>query len=427
MNPPSLESRSSSFSQDHETSLVHGSSIPNFDIMDKTNWSPMETTDSQSNMDQHSFVKFTAFSGLNSNDMDFEVSHKNMLNSEHKNRLYKEELLIHEHLRCEVFGAATKLTNFYKFSDHTRYLCLSYIDAVLAKYTIITSQINVLAYCSLILAAKLEEKYGRLPKVDEGLEILPDVDSREAIFHYERYIFQSLNFEINLKTPFSFLSVFLQKGVVTEPEIAQAKGQKNHSGFEETFKKLALFFLEASVQRYHFSKYKSSVVAVSVIFLTRGCLGLKGLTPRLETQLRTCWDEIKECVTNLLNLTKHHNLDFAQKFNEGIKIVEKDISFRNMPPIDLFSPAIQNEKTHFSQKKCDPETSSEIEKKTDLKKRISKKTSKNDVKNFRSSERENLDDLDKSFNDLNLKKMNSTKNISGQPSWRRNTRKLSKL
>lgn len=389
----------------------------------------METMDSQSNLDQHPFVKFTAYSGVNSNDMDLEVSHKNMLDSEHKNRLYKEELLTDEEIRCEVFRAATLLTDYFKYSHQTHYLCLSYIDVVLAKYAIIKCQIHVLAYCSLILAAKLEENYAGLPKIEKGLEILKNVgvDSKEAIFHYERYIFQTLNFETNLKTPFSFLSLFLQKGVVTEPEIPQDKGQKTRSGFEETFQNLALFFLQASVERYQFNKYKSSVVAASVIFLTRGCLGLQGLTPRLEAQLCTCWNKIKECVTNLLNLTKHHNLDFSQKFREAIIILENDINLRNMPPIDLFSTPIQNDKTHFSQKKFDPESSSGIEKKTDLKKRIIKKTPKNDVKNFRSNEREHFDDLDKSFDDLNLKKMNSTKNVSGQTSSRRNTRKNSRI
>ena len=425
MNPTFQERRTISTTDDLESSIAQAISGLTLDTNCKDYWSPLDTVDNNFISQTNSFIPFSAFLGLNSNQIDFEVSHTNMLNSEQVGRIYKEEMLLQEHIRTEVFKASTELTKYFQYSHHTRYLSLSYIDAVLAKYSIIPSQIIVLGYCSLILAAKLEENYQYLPRIEKAMEILRNVDSKEAIFHYERYIFETIGFNTNLKTPFAFLNLFLQKGVVTENEISEATGEKSRGEFEDTFQHLSLFFLEAAVQRYHFNKYRSSVVAASVIFLTRGCLGLKGLTPSLEKHIRCNWHQINECVSFLLNLTKFNNHDFARKFTQAIKEVEKEIHERNNPSSS--GASIIEECTQIlSQKSSNSEQSSESDRKTGVKKRIARKSSKTDVKNFRSNENKNFSDLNETFGDISLTRTNSMRNPTGHASSRRAARKSSK-
>ncbi|KAJ0797705.1 putative cyclin domain-containing protein [Helianthus annuus] len=134
---------------------------------------------------------------------------------------------------------------------------------------------------SLLLSSKYEDIWH--PKVMELISITAETYTREQMLGLETKILKTLNFRLNLPTPYVFGLRFLRA----------AQGGKK-------FENLAYFLIEVCLVEYDALHYKPSLLYASPIYVARCTLSLTlAWTPLLckhsryqEFQIRDCADMI---------------------------------------------------------------------------------------------------------------------------------------
>ncbi|KAL0352094.1 UNVERIFIED_CONTAM: putative cyclin-A3-1 [Sesamum calycinum] len=143
----------------------------------------------------------------------------------------------------------------YKLLSDTLYLTVSYIDRFLSVNAINRQRLQLLGVSSMLIASKYEEISP--PHVEDFCYITDNTYTTEDVVKMEADVLKSLKFEMGNPTIKTFLRKFTQ--------IAQ----EDYESSSEQLEFLGGYLAELSLLDYGCVKFLPSLVAASVIFLSR--------------------------------------------------------------------------------------------------------------------------------------------------------------
>lgn len=302
---------------------------------------------------------------------------ENLIKTQASNRFFNISLSNFQP-RLALINWIRRLCQNFKYSLTTFYLSIGILDAVLSLYQLEEIQYKLLGFISLYIAAKKHEQENKIPKIKEVILFFKGEFLESDFCEYELFIVNIFNWNFNLKTPFQFVSFFLSRGIVSSADFIENVSSET---IEETvFKveKLALYFLEISLDDYRFYMYTSIAIAASSIAAARIFLKLSFWNEYLETLTNVSWSSIEDCVGHLLKNSK-------------------DSPFLTLVDIENKLERINNDQFQTQT----PPKKKGIEQKTSDDKR-SEKGKKFDNKHLRNTKLSSFDDRESEYNDSQM-------------------------
>ncbi|KAI3465298.1 hypothetical protein Pfo_021961 [Paulownia fortunei] len=193
----------------------------------------------------------------------------------------------------------------YKLLSDTLYLTVSYIDRFLSMNVINRQRLQLLGVSSMLIASKYEEISP--PHVEDFCYITDNTYAKEEVVKMEADVLKSLKFEMGSPTVKTFLRRFTR--------IAQEDYESPSLQLEF----LGCYLAELSLLDYGCVKFLPSLVAASVVFLSRFTLQAK-LHPwnsALQSHSGYKAADLKECVGIL------HDLQMSRKGSALVAVREK--------------------------------------------------------------------------------------------------------
>ncbi|XP_047319623.1 putative cyclin-A3-1 [Impatiens glandulifera] len=143
----------------------------------------------------------------------------------------------------------------YKLQSDTLYLSVSYIDRFLSINPINKQRLQLLGVSSMLIASKFEEI--NPPTIDDFCYITDNTYRKEDLVKMEADILKSLKFEVSSPTILTFLRRLAR---ISEEDC-------KYQNLE--FELLGCYLAELSLLDYYCLKFLPSMIASSVVFLSR--------------------------------------------------------------------------------------------------------------------------------------------------------------
>ncbi|KAL2232636.1 putative cyclin-A3-1 [Sesamum indicum] len=193
----------------------------------------------------------------------------------------------------------------YKLLSDTLYLTVSYIDRFLSVNAINRQRLQLLGVSSMLIASKYEEISP--PHVEDFCYITDNTYTMEDVVKMEADVLKSLKFEMGNPTMKTFLRKFTQ--------IAQ----EDYESSSEQLEFLGGYLAELSLLDYGCVKFLPSLVAASVIFLSRFTLQPQLHPWNSALQRHSGYEaaDLKECVCIL------HDLQMSRRGSALVAVREK--------------------------------------------------------------------------------------------------------
>ncbi|CAK7347477.1 unnamed protein product [Dovyalis caffra] len=172
----------------------------------------------------------------------------------------------------------------YKLVSDTLYLTVSYIDRFLSFSLLNRQKLQLLGVSAMLIASKYEEI--NPPHVEDFCYITDNTYTKEEMVKMEADILKSLKFEMGNPTIKTFLRRFTRAA------------QEDYKASNLQLEFLGFYLAELSLLDYNCVKYLPSLVAASVIFLTRFLMRPKTYPWSSTLQQNTGYKavDLKECV-----------------------------------------------------------------------------------------------------------------------------------
>ena len=193
-------------------------------------------------------------------------------------------------MRSLIIERMITLHNSYKWRLHQEslHLAINILDRYASQVKISVREIDLIGISSLFIACKFEEP--RPPFICDFLPLSGNKYTKSELLKTEYTILSTLNFDILTVTPVTFLNYYL-----------------NHCHMDIKITWLSQYLLDTCSLDIEFCKFKSSIKAVSVLYLAR-YIG----------KINTVWDD---------ELRFHSGLkrnDFKQCLRMALKFIEKN-------------------------------------------------------------------------------------------------------
>ncbi|XP_047312535.1 putative cyclin-A3-1 [Impatiens glandulifera] len=200
----------------------------------------------------------------------------------------------------------------YRLEPDTLYLTASYIDRFLSQRAIKEAELQLLGVTCILIASK----YGELrpPNVEEFCYVTDNTYRKDEVMNMEKEVVKVLNFEMGNPTVMTFLRTF-------------------NRIFHEIFSCLDLRFLvhylaELSLMDYRCISFSPSLIAASVVFLSRFIMQPKEHPWNMSLQCYSSYTppNLKHCVNYLQDLV----LDKKGVFLRAVKEKYSKSKFRSV-------------------------------------------------------------------------------------------------
>lgn len=226
----------------------------------------------------------------------------------------------HISYRSELISFVEEVAIKLEYTDATYYLGIAILDALLSLYSVDLSQVKLVGYMALNLAAKIHENSAKIPELTSVVQLFENKFDIEEIANCENLLAQVLGYNVNLKTPYTFVDYFLSRGVVSEMDIGRFNTTQIHEKTAQ-FEKLVAFFLQISASHYEFYKFTSVAVATSVIACARKLMGFDCIwTDDLENLTQVSSDAIEQCSQMLYDAAQELHTDLSPQSVLGTSI-----------------------------------------------------------------------------------------------------------
>ncbi|MCL7049672.1 hypothetical protein MKW94_003363 [Papaver nudicaule] len=220
---------------------------------------------------------------------------------------------IQEDITVEMRGILVdrlvKLDEVYEFVEDTLYLTVSYIDRFLSSKSVHRQRLELLGLSCMFIAVKYEEIDH--PSMEEFSCITNNAGiTKDEMLKMEREILRLLNFEMGNPTIKTFLRRLITRVTAQEGSI---------SALNLKLKFLGYYLAELSLLDYGCIKFLPSMVAASVVFLSKFTMQPKvhPWNSALETYSGYGSFDLKDCVLAI------HELQLKKKWGSLVAVRDK--------------------------------------------------------------------------------------------------------
>ena len=246
-----------------------------------------------------------------------------LLKKQGQNRYYNAQA---DHLsyRQELISFIEEISAKLEYTEATFYLAVSMIDALLSLYSVDRGQIKMVGFMALTLSAKMLESTNKIPDQEAIVQLFEGQFDIREVANCESLLAQVLGYNLNIKTPYTFLEYFLSKGVISNTDLNCTENREIETRIAQ-FEKSVQFFLKLSSQYYEFYRFTSVAVATSVIACARKLLGFDYIwTSDLENLTQVSWESIEHCVDMLYQAVSYSYPDFTMESFIGSDVEEME-------------------------------------------------------------------------------------------------------
>ena len=231
-----------------------------------------------------------------------------------------------DHLkRTDILDYCHSVWRASNYSLRTYYLYIEYINAFMSCYSVGDSQKKLIGFIALRMASKMEEISTSIPSMTNCVEYFDYQIPAKKLIGMEFFLFNFLNFNLNLKTPYTFLVQFYSEGFIYDGELIETQQIGNPNKVISLAKDIGYHMLEVTSQQYLFCQFSSNVVASSILALTRTCLKLPAwrneLTILTSLELSYSFD----CILQLIPLLFCEHSEIYGQFFSNIQLFECQI------------------------------------------------------------------------------------------------------
>eukprot|EP01080_Neovahlkampfia_damariscottae_P004426 gene4426-7801_t len=138
----------------------------------------------------------------------------------------------------------------FDLSNETLYLCVNLLDRFLSTKGVSRSKLQLVGITCLWIASKYEEIY--CPEVVDFVEICANAYSKDELFRMERLILTTLNFNLTIASPVTFLTRYAKVTNMDDTQIFASH-----------------FISELALLEPKMMDFKPSIIACSSIYLAR--------------------------------------------------------------------------------------------------------------------------------------------------------------
>ena len=223
---------------------------------------------------------------------------ENLIKSQSVNRYFNIALKDLISRGC-IIDWIKRLCDNFSFSIQCFHLSVAIFDAILSLYKMPEEQLKLLAFIAVYLSAKKLEREDKIPIVKNIVLFFQNEFTKEDFANYETFIVQIFNWNLNLRTPYTFASFFFSKGVLSTDDLEMSDCDMPEQEIARKLQNLILELVEASLKNYEFYAYTPIAIAASAIALARTILGFRTWNCDLEALTWISWDSIKECTEKL--------------------------------------------------------------------------------------------------------------------------------
>lgn len=232
-------------------------------------------------------------------DLQFEC----LLRTQSLNRFHNQQASnLTDRLSC--IALMRSFASMFDFNKSTLFLGIACFDAILAMYSVDQTQLKLVVFVTLYLAAKMEENESKIPPITRGIFLLEVFFSKQQIQECENFIFEILGFNLHIKTPFSFLTFLMAETLINETDFQKNKiNSKSLKNASKKLNDLIWHLHDITINNYQYNQFTSLAVTCSIIGNARRLLGLKrwnghleGLTRLSEKSLMSCFETLQRSI-----------------------------------------------------------------------------------------------------------------------------------
>ncbi|KAL8487597.1 hypothetical protein ACS0TY_024061 [Phlomoides rotata] len=219
--------------------------------------------------------------------------------------LEKTQKDITSNMRGVLVDWLVEVAEEYKLLPDTLYLTVSYVDRFLSLTPISRKKLQLLGVSSMLIASKYEEISP--PHVDDFCYITDNTYTKKELVKMESDVLNSLKFEMGNPTVKTFLRRITR---ISQGDYVTSSLQLEFLGY---------YLAELSLLEYGCIKFLPSMVAASVMFLSRFTLKPQQHPWSLDLEHRSGYKaaDLKECVIIL------HDLQLSKRGSSLVAVREK--------------------------------------------------------------------------------------------------------
>ncbi|KAI3985378.1 hypothetical protein MKX01_033692 [Papaver californicum] len=213
-------------------------------------------------------------------------------------------------MRAILVDRLVKIAQVYEFVEDTLYLTVSYVDRFLSSKSVHRQRLELLGLSCMFVAAKYEEIDH--PSMEEFSSITNNTGiTKDEMLKMEREILRLLNFEMGNPTIKTFLRRLFTRVSAQEEDSLFALNLK--------LKFLGYYLAELSLLDYGCIKFLPSMVAASVVFLSKFTMQPKTHPWNSELQTYSGYGsfDLKDCVLAI------HELQLNKKWGALVAVRDK--------------------------------------------------------------------------------------------------------
>ncbi|CAF1413699.1 unnamed protein product [Adineta ricciae] len=207
----------------------------------------------------------------------------------------KNQSDVNASMRTVLVDWLVEVTDEYKLTNDTLFLCVQYVDRFLSTVNVTRSKLQLLGTTCMYVAAKYEEMYP--PALEEFSFITDNTYDCKHILRMEQIVIKMLNFSLSGPTSYTFLQYYL----------THLKSSTSFNLDDDTQQCLMLLSTYlCTLTLLHdrpFSSYRSSLIAASCLVFAFQLLNLKPMSTSTLKQLTTYTEfDLNECKLALIQI-----------------------------------------------------------------------------------------------------------------------------
>jgi len=222
-----------------------------------------------------------------------------MVQKQQNNRVYAPNAYYIKY-RPELLRFLKYLRARLEYAQRTYYVAIAILDCFLAQYKVENDSLKIFCFMALHMAAKMEESSANVPELSVIVRLFENKYELEEIENWEIEITKALGYNLNMRTPYTFVEHLLSRGVLSSADTncaTEAQADAQLQRYEQVVAEL----LELSSSHYDYNKYTPLQVACGVLAAARKTVGLRTVwSYDLELLTSAKLRDIEGCANSLM-------------------------------------------------------------------------------------------------------------------------------
>ncbi|EKX32258.1 hypothetical protein GUITHDRAFT_121584 [Guillardia theta CCMP2712] len=182
----------------------------------------------------------------------------------------------------------------------TLHRAVNYLDRLMGSDDFPTSLHRLAASACVLVAAKFEEHPSKVPRVDQVMEMITGIGSKDQLLAAEKLLLQKLNWNASCATHLHFSHCFMHHGVSHHCDTRHGRplSPENIIRITSLMERIAT---GVCLPDYSFVQHDQALVASAGLAAARSMVGVDEVWPRqLASRTGYSMEEIKVCVQQIL-------------------------------------------------------------------------------------------------------------------------------